>query len=474
MSLRRRVLLGFAIVAVALVGTNVALASLFRDDLMSQTDRDLTETASRPVLARRPDRGPVGGAGAEAEPLSDLYIAVARPDGGGLTRLGRGFDAEQSPPAPTADQLVASQGRPFTTVSADGDGSWRVVAVPSRAGGRILVVASELDPVLATLRRMGLIQVAGSAAVLAALGAVLWWVLRLGVRPLVAMASVAEDIAADGIAVGDLSRRVEHSDERTEAGRLAMALNSMLAAIEQAFRQREASEARLRQFAADASHELRTPLTSIRGYADLWRAGGLRDPDQLDQAMRRLSEEGYRMGDLVDDLLLLARLDQERPTDRRAVRLDRLAADAVADAWAVEPERPLDLDVVPVTVAGDEGQLRQVLANLLANARTHTPPTAPVRVCVSTMGPMARLEVVDRGPGIDPAALDHVFERFYRGDPSRVRETGGSGLGLSIVDAIATSHGGTATATSTAGTGSRFIVELPLLVDAGGGSEVTP
>jgi two-component system OmpR family sensor kinase len=288
------------------------------------------------------------------------------------------------------------------------------------------------------------------------------------------MASVAEDIAADGIAAGDLSRRVEHSDERTEAGRLAMALNSMLAAIEQAFRQREASEARLRQFAADASHELRTPLTSIRGYADLWRAGGLRDPDQLDQAMRRLSEEGYRMGDLVDDLLLLARLDQERPTDRRAVRLDRLAADAVADARAVEPERPLDLDVVPVTVAGDEGQLRQVLANLLANARTHTPPTAPVRVCVSTVGPMARLEVVDRGPGMDPAVVDHVFERFYRGDPSRVRETGGSGLGLSIVDAIATSHGGTATATSTAGTGSRFIVELPLLVDAGGGSEVTP
>lgn len=455
MSLRRRVLLGFLLVALALVVTNVALASAFESDLVRRTDTELLDTANRPIFGGRGGRGP-GGMG-ELEPLSDLYIAAADRDGTGLTRLGRGLDEGQSPPEVDPRQLVAGVGRPFTTGSTDGEGSWRAVALTGRVEGGLLVVATELDQVEATLTRMRLIQLLGSVAVLAALASVLWWVLRLGVRPLVAMAATADEIAA-----GDLSRRVVSVDERTEAGRLGVAFNSMLTEIEQAFGEREASEARLRQFAADASHELRTPLTSIRGYADLWQAGGLREPGQLDQAMRRLSAEGRRMSTLVEDLLLLARLDQQRPVERRPVRLDLLASDGVSDALAVEPDRPIHLAAVPVGVEGDELRLRQVVANLVTNARVHTPPGTRIDVCVAVEGLQARLDVTDQGPGMAPAVAEHVFERFFRGDSSRIRTTGGSGLGLSIVDAITRAHGGKVSVTSTEGHGSRFTVQLPL------------
>jgi len=462
MSLRRRVLLGFLLVALALVVTNVVLASGFESDLIRRTDTELLETANRPIFGPEihggfgPDgfRGP--------GPLSDLYIAAADTDGTGLTRLGRGLDEGQSPPAPTPRQLTRDVGEPFTTRAVTGEGSWRAVALPGRVQGGLLVVATELDQVQATLQRMWLIQLLGSVAVLAALASVLWWVLRLGVRPLVAMASTADEIAA-----GDLSRRVQDVDDRTEAGRLGVAFNSMLSEIQEAFREREASEARLRQFAADASHELRTPLTSIRGYADLWQAGGLREPGQLDQAMRRLSEEGRRMSALVEDLLLLARLDQQRPVERRPVRLDLLAADGATDARAVEPGRAITVETTPVTVEGDERRLRQVVGNLVTNARVHTPPGTPIHVRVLADGSTARLEVSDEGPGMPPDVVAQVFERFYRGDSSRIRTTGGSGLGLSIVDAVARAHGGRATATSRERHGSRFVVELPVATSAG-------
>ena len=473
MSLRRRVLLGFLLVALALVLTNLTLASAFESDLLRRTDEELLETSRRPIFSRG-GRGPGAGPGG-LQPLSDLYIAAADTDGDRLTRLGRGLDEEQSPPAPSPRQLTSQVGEPFTTRSADGDGSWRVVALPGRVQGGLLVVASELDQVQATLQRVRLIQLLGSVAVLSALAAVLWWVLRLGVRPLVAMASTA-----DAIAAGDLSRRVEVVDQATEAGRLGIAFNTMLGEIQEAFREREASEARLRQFASDASHELRTPLTSIRGYADLWQAGGLREEGQLDQAMRRLSEEGRRMSALVEDLLLLARLDQQRPADQGPVRLDVLAADGVADARAVEPERPITLDAVPVTVEGDEPRLRQVVANLVTNALVHTAPGTPVHVRVGLHGSRAQLEVADEGDGMAPEVVAHVFERFYRSDSSRVRATGGGGLGLSIVEAVARAHGGQATVTSVEGRGSRFVVELPLVAahpqpahsDPGGGAAI--
>lgn len=461
MSLRRRVLVGFLVVAAALVVTNVVLASTFEDDLLRRTDGDLVETATRPELARERRRGP-----GQLEPLTDIYLAVANLDGSALTRLGRPLDADQHPPEPTPEQLVehatsSAAMQPFT-VGSSGDSTWRVVVRTARVwvGDHIepglLVVATPLDEMETTLARMWRIQVLGSIAVLAALAAVSWWVVRQGVRPLMAMASTADEIAA-----GDLSRRVDDTSERTEAGRLGIAFNSMLGEIEQAFREREASEARLRRFAADASHELRTPLTSIRGYAELWQSGGLREPGELDQAMRRLAEEGRRMGSLVEDLLLLARLDEQRPPDVAPVRLDLLAVDGVQDALAVEPDRPIRCTTEPVTVAGDEQRLRQVVANLVTNARVHTPAGAPIHVRVTSTGGSVRLEVADEGPGMTSEVVANVFERFYRADDSRGRSTGGAGLGLSIVDAIVRNHGGRVSADSTVGAGSRFVVELP-------------
>ena len=239
-------------------------------------------------------------------------------------------------------------------------------------------------------------------------------------------------------------------------------MNTMLGEIEEAFRQRQVSEDRVRQFAADASHELRTPLTSIQGYAELWQRGGLRSEPELAEAMRRTEAEARRMARLVDDLLLLARLDQHRPLECSPVRLDHLAEDAVADARAVEPERPLTVSASPTVVSGDEMQLRQLIGNLVTNARIHTPAGTPVEVAVSVRNGVGQLEVIDHGPGMPAEISDNVFQRFFRADGSRSRgRAGGSGLGLSIVSAIAEAHGGSAEVVTAPGAGCRFIVRLP-------------
>jgi two-component system OmpR family sensor kinase len=264
---------------------------------------------------------------------------------------------------------------------------------------------------------------------------------------------------ADAIASGDLSHRVDDDDTRTEAGRLGAAINSMLDTIEIAFHDRAESEASVRRFAADASHELRTPLTSIRGYLELWEVGGLRDDDAFPDALRRVRQEATRMGSLVEDLPLLTRLDHHT-LERVPVRIDQLAHDAVQDARAVEPSRVITVRTERAVVLGDEMRLRQVFANLLANARVHTPPDGHVDVAVVSDGPTVRIEVGDEGPGIPPDAMGKVFERFYRAEESRSRSNGGSGLGLAIVAAIAEAHGGTASVTSTVGAGSRFVVAL--------------
>jgi two-component system OmpR family sensor kinase len=308
--------------------------------------------------------------------------------------------------------------------------------------------------------------------VLAGLGYAL---VRTSLRPLEEIESTAEAIAA-----GNLSRRVPAQDPRTEVGRLGRALNGMLSQIETAFRAREASEARarrsedrMRRFVADASHELRTPLTSIRGFAELYRQGAVVDPDDVARAMRRIEGEASRMGLLVEDLLLLARLDQHRQLERRPVDLLTLAVDAVHDARAVAPERRIALDVRPQTagdsapvVLGDEPRLRQVLSNLVGNALTHTPAGTPVTVRVGTAqengSGWAVLDVADTGPGLAPEETERVFERFYRADPSRTRGQGGIGLGLSIVAALVAAHGGTVDVASAPGAGATFRVRLPL------------
>jgi two-component system OmpR family sensor kinase len=246
-------------------------------------------------------------------------------------------------------------------------------------------------------------------------------------------------------------------------GRLARTLNAMLDRLQAAFEERRASEARLRRFVADASHELQTPLTSVRGYAELFRRGAARDPDDLDMAMARIEAEATRMGVLVDDLLTLARLDQGRELRREPVDLVPLARDLVHDARVVDPGRPIDLEADgSVVVAGDDPALRQVLGNLIANARVHTPPGTPVTVRVRARDAMAVVEVADRGPGLAPEHAERVFERFFRADPSRARASGGTGLGLSIVAAVAEAHGGSAEVDSAPGRGATFRIVLPL------------
>lgn len=462
MTLRRRVLLGVLAVVVVLVGSNLVLAATFEDYLMDRVDAQLADTATRPALADRAQN--IRDLGQGTQPLTDLFIGIADLDAGALVQVGAPL-RDVEPPSVDAATLVdraTRVGAPldaFTVTSADGDTRWRLAAVSGRPRvAALLVVGVNLADVDATLERGLLIQVAGSVAVILALGAMSWWVLRLGVRPLVTMASTADQIAA-----GDLSQRVEHTDDHTEAGRLGQAFNTMLTEIEGAFERQAQSEERVRRFAADASHELRTPLTSIRGYAELWDAGGLREPEQLGEAMRRLGQEANRMSALVEDLMLLARLDENRALDREPVRLDTLAADAASDARAVAPDRPIDVTVEPATVMGDEHALRQVVGNLITNALVHTPEGTRVHVVVLRHDDAVRLEVRDDGPGMPAELANQVFERFFRVDPSRVRNSssGGSGLGLSIVRSVAQAHGGTASVYTAPGEGFSVTVELP-------------
>jgi two-component system OmpR family sensor kinase len=248
-------------------------------------------------------------------------------------------------------------------------------------------------------------------------------------------------------------------------GRLGLAFNTMLDRLEAAFGERKNSEERMRGVLADASHELRTPLTSIQGYAQLFRHGAHSRPNDLAKAMARIEAEAGRMAVLIDELTLLAHLDQGRLLERAPVDLSRMAAEAIEDARVVEPDRPIAYqDGGPVMVVGDEVRLRQALANLLANLREHTPPAAPATVRVGVAAGAARIEVIDSGPGLAPQECERVFERFYRSTtPASVRRRhGGSGLGLSIVRAIAEAHGGRAGATSTRGVGARFWIDLPL------------
>lgn len=291
------------------------------------------------------------------------------------------------------------------------------------------------------------------------LGIVSWFVVRRTLRPLNRMEADATRIAA-----GDLSRRVEPADDRTEVGRLGIALNQMLGEIESSFTARRESENRLRQFVADASHELRTPLSSIRGYAELFRRGASERPEDLEVTMRRIEEEAARMGVLVDDLLLLARLDEGGPTfAEEPVDLAEIVRDACADANARAPERAITCEAPhSVVVTGDEARLRQVAANLVGNALAHTPADSPVEIRARAVDGRGHLEVVDQGPGIPESDIAHIFDRFWRADQSRERSTGGAGLGLSIVAAIVDGHGGTVTAENVNGGGARFVVRVPL------------
>jgi two-component system OmpR family sensor kinase len=355
-------------------------------------------------------------------------------------------------------------GRFWTTASAGGSGEWRVYAGPADGlAGDTVVLAVPTTEVTAALRRLLLIEGSAGLALLALLAAGAWLLLRRGLRPLETMAHSARSITA-----GNLSERVSPSEGRSEVGQLGLALNTMLGELEAAFAERDRTEQRLRQFLADASHELRTPLTSIQGFAELFRmeqgvAATPSAPSAVDLPviMRRIEEESARMKTLVEDLLLLARLDQTRPVERAPVDLAVLAADACSDAVAAAPGRPVTLDAPePVVVLGDRDHLRQAIANLVANAVRHTPAGTPIEVSARLVDGAARVAVRDHGAGLDDEALAHVFDRFWQADAARA--AAGAGLGLAIVAGIAAEHGGTATAGNAPGGGARFTITLPL------------
>ena len=473
MSLRSRLMLGLlALAAVGLLVADAISYAALRSYLLDRTDQQVQaalpvvtrNVASQPVPPGEPDGGgrppvsmpPPPDSGIPLPP--GIYGELQQPDGSVKHARFPGQGNSGKPELPAQIPISSSPESPdFFTVPSTGSSEFRAAAFSPGSGFGTVVAAVSLQDVNQTLSHLRLIGGIVTAAVLAALAVLAWWVIRIGLRPLERMQQTANAIAA-----GDMSARVETTDERTEVGRLGASLNSMLGQIERALAEREASEERLRRFLADASHELRTPLTSIRGYAEAFRLGPARNPVELEKAMSRIEGEAARMGVLVDELLQLARLDEVRERVRRPVDLATVAAEACADARAANPGRRIELAAgASPEVIGDEGQLHQVAANLLRNAAQHTPSGTPIEVSVSSSGGDATLAVRDHGEGLPPGAAERAFDRFWRHERSPRPEDGGAGLGLAIVAAITEAHGGRAVARDTPDGGAVFEVILP-------------
>jgi two-component system, OmpR family, sensor kinase len=402
-----------------------------------------------------PPRG--GGPGGPAIPLS--VYGQLRTSGHRVVEQGFVFtpDDQDVPAAP--DLPATMRLDELTTVEAKGDSSLRYRALATKRTGDLVttVVAIPMREVDQSLRRLLLVEAMVIGGILVLLGIVAGFVVRLGLRPLDRIGRTAGAIAA-----GDLSHRVSPATPRTEVGRLGLSLNAMLARLEEAFARREASESRLRAFIADASHELRTPLQSIQGYAELYRIGAVRSPEDTEKAMQRIEDEAARMGVLVEDLLTLARLDEMRDPVRTRVDLAALAHDVVSDARATAPDRAIDLRAEDdAAVLGDPGALHQVVANLVRNALVHTPAGTPIEVTVSRRADESWVEVRDHGPGLPTSDAEALFERFWRAEGGRERGKAGAGLGLAIVAGIVEGHDGHVQAANAPGGGARFLVRLP-------------
>ncbi len=479
MSLRTRLLAALSgAVLLALLGAGVATYSSLRSFLYQRVDESLVSIGS--PGHRGPGRGGPGGAGGQGDPMiagRGAFVQRRGADGAAqstqVPRNLQGDVVELDLPEvigglePTGTDRTSAR---FLTVESSPVGSspggqpWRVRAVALADGGQ-LVVALPLDDEQATLDRLVAVEIGVALAALAGAAALGWWLVRLGLGPLAEIESTAEAIAG-----GDLERRVPGDSAPTEVGRLAAVLNRMLGRIESAFAARDATEAelrrsedRMRRFVADASHELRTPLAAVSAYAELFERGAKARPEDLARTMTGIRVETTRMGELVEDLLLLARLDEGRPLRRDPVELVALAAEAVAAAGAVGPDWRVELQASePVEVRGDASRLRQVVDNLLANVRAHTPAGTAVTVRVGQDGGAGVVEVSDDGPGIPAEVAARAFERFYRADPSRSRRHGGAGFGLSIVAAIVAAHGGEVAARAGTGRGATFTVRLPV------------
>lgn len=464
----RLVAVALLLSAVALAITGSVGASLLRGYLVGQVDDQLrqsvTELPHDALASGEPRPGP-------------YYMGLADANGRLRQTLIQPF---RGTPDIRAASVTKAPSGPFTeVVGGRPGGNWRVyvqhVQFADTGEYGYLVVASNLAAVDATVSRLVNIDLAAGLIVLGALAVAGYGMVRVSLRPL-------RDIerTAAAIASGDLSRRVPEEPPGTEVGRLGRSLNGMLTQIEGAFRARERSEAaardserRMRRFVADAGHELRTPLTSIRGFAELHRQrGASASPEQTDELIGHIEDSATAMGLLVEDLLLLARLDQQRPLQQAPVNLVELAADVVIDARTRAPAREIEITGIgiaegdPVVVTGDGPRLRQILANLVNNALTHTPDGTPVTIGVGYTERdghrLALMQVADTGPGLPPEQASRVFERFYRADPSRTRAQGGTGLGLSIVASLAAAHGGSAEVETAPGQGATFRVLLPV------------
>jgi two-component system, OmpR family, sensor kinase len=476
----RLVALTLTLLAVALVATGIAATAALHDYLVGRIDSQLHQSVGPTVQSCRSNDGwdPTRHAG--PAPLAGFYsqcFNLANQPSSDPT-FQQADTAQTVPKLPQLTSRTVTLGVPFDVTSADGSTEWRMLYDEFRDPhtgdpvARVLVGVS-LDETNRIVAKQIVLEIIIGAVVLVLLALIAYVLVRESLRPLVSVERTAEAIAG-----GDLTRRVPAADPRTEVGGLALALNAMLGQIETAFEERRASEeaalasedaartseARMRRFIADASHELRTPLTSIRGFAELYRQHDGHDPE-VNRIIGRIEHHAARMGFLVEDLLLLARLDQQRPLESRPVDMLAVATDAVIDGRVTAPDHTLRLKAEgdePPTVLGDEPRLRQVLGNLVTNALTHTPAGTEVTVTVRTEGGWAVIDVADNGPGMAPEDAARVFERFYRTDPSRARSQGGSGLGLSIVAALVSAHGGDVSVSTVEGEGATFTVRLPL------------
>jgi two-component system OmpR family sensor kinase len=506
-----------ALVLIALGAISIGGITLLRNYLLGPVDTDLLASGhgaqrvtERCLVPPSPCPEPVpGGVMIDWLPVHGHLQAVWLPVQAQAGIMPSASNILPGPVIPADPGWAAGLAGQTVTVPAEsGGGHWRLTAFPTQfinpATGQTttgtIIVGTDVSSIYRTLDGLALIDLIVSAVVLVALAIVGIAIVRTSLRPLTDI-----ELTAGAIAAGDLSQRVPDRDPRTEVGRLGRSLNAMLAQVEAAFHAREKSEAsarrseeKMRQFVADASHELRTPLTAIRGYAEYYRqrggagngahhaapansepvqaeSGRLTEPD-IDRIMQRVEQESARMGVLVEDMLLLARLDQQRPIERRPVDLLTLAADAVQDARMIAPRRKIELTVgrgAAFLVLGDEARLRQVITNLMSNALSHTPDGTPIDVRILTHGPDGRLpvpsvtiEVDDHGPGLSKEQAERVFERFYRADQARGRKTGGAGLGLAIVAALVDAHDGAVGVDTAPGSGAMFWITLPLAAEA--------
>ncbi len=472
MSLRLRLALAFtALTAVGLGGFGFAVTTAYSRSQMRSLDDQLISSVGA-IEVRLFEAGATADLDDRDEdrrepPLSIAAGFVAQllaDDGTILAQIPDPADQPSSNPDLSELTVLPSVRDIFTTGSASGSGRWRVIAEPMARGdgrddrhsaGSVVVIAVPLDSVTSSVNRLVAFQALGGAALLAVLGIGSALVLRRGLRPLEVMSAAARSISD-----GSLDQRVAPADEQTEIGRLGLALNTMLGGIESAFAQRDETEAKLRRFLSDASHELRTPLTSIQGFAELGRIGhdGRIDPRL---AFARIEAESARMSRLVDDLLLLARLDEHPVMRRQPVDLSVIAADSATNARAVDREREVRLDVPePIVIVGDPDLLRQAVGNLVTNALRHTPPGAAVEIATRRSGDQVELVVRDHGEGFPPDQLSRVFERFWQADQARVGE--GAGLGLALVAAITEEHHGTAVAANHPTGGAEVTLRFPL------------